>query len=65
EVDQAAPQLGQPRLAGPPAAFLRPSHQVEQLVSGGRGHLVETQQCRDVLDLQATVAGLDPADLAG
>lgn len=65
EVDQTAPQLWQPRLAGPPATFLRPSHQVEQLVSSGRGRLVKTQPRRNVLDLEPTVAGLDPTDLAG
>jgi hypothetical protein len=52
-------------LAGPPAAFLGAADQVEQLVADGGRYLVEAQQRGDVLDLQATVAGLDPTDLAG
>jgi hypothetical protein len=32
EVDQTAPQLGQPGLASPPAALLGAAHQVEHLV---------------------------------
>ncbi|MGH3933674.1 MAG: hypothetical protein ACRDS1_01600, partial [Pseudonocardiaceae bacterium] len=43
-------ELGQPGLAGPPAAFLGAADQVEQLVAGGGGYLVQAQQRGDVLD---------------
>jgi hypothetical protein len=65
EVDEGAPELGKAGLAFPPALLLAATKEAEQLLAAGAGNLVEAEERGDVIGLEAAVARLDPADLAG